>query len=131
MEENLQILANELDEINENNKNLNDKIMKDKTLKSINDLVNLRNQLKQENKLYKKIVVLKNRKKNSDLKGNTFNHNESTIDGKEYRRNKLNNMKKNLNKNYGSLGPITGYGEYKLEKEENINSNGNVFLCGL
>ena len=131
LEENLQILANELDEINENNKNLNDKIMKDKTLKSINDLVNLRNQLKQENKLYKKIVVLKNRKNYSDLKGNTLNHNESTIDGKEYRRNKLNNMKKNLNKNYGSLGPITGYGEYKLEKEENINSNGNVFLCGL
>ena len=131
LEENLQILANELDEINENNKNLNDKIMKDKTLKSINDLVNLRNQLKQENKLYKKIVVLKNRKNYSDLKGNTLNHNESTIDGKEYRRNKLNNMKKNLNNNYGSLGPITGYGEYKLEKEENINSNGNVFLCGL
>ena len=94
LEENLQILANELDEINENNKNLNDKIMKDKTLKNINDLVNLRNQLKQENKLYKKIVVLKNRKNYSDLKGNTLNHRESTIDGKEYRRNKLNNMKK-------------------------------------
>ena len=57
--DNVQLLANELDEINENNKNLNDKIMKNEKLKNIYDLVNIRNKLKEENKLYKKMVVIK------------------------------------------------------------------------
>ena len=126
--ENVQMLANELDEINENNKNLNDKIMKNDKLKKINDLLNIRNQLKQENKLYKKIFVLKNRKNFIDSKETFQNNNDTTIDIRENRSKKLN---KNINRKYGSLGPISGYGDYKLEKEENIHSNGNVFLCGL
>jgi len=129
--ENVQILANELDEINENNKNLNDKIMKDKNLKNIYNLVNLRNQLKQENKLYKKLVVLKNRKNYMDLKESLQNSSDKTIDVKEFRNKKLFLLNKNSNKKYGSLGPISRCGDYKLEKEENIHSNGNIFFCGL
>jgi len=129
--ENVQILANELDEINENNKNLNDKIMKDKNLKNIYNLVNLRNQLKQENKLYKKLVVLKNRKNYMDLKESLQNSSDKTIDAKEFRNKKLFLLNKNSNKKYGSLGPISRCGDYKLEKEENIHSNGNIFFCGL
>ena len=60
--ENVQMLANELDELNENNRQLNDKIIKDEKLNNIYNMVNLRNELKEENKLYKKIMVLKNRK---------------------------------------------------------------------
>ena len=127
--DNVQILANELDEINEKNKNLNDEIIKDKKLKNIYDLINLRNQLKQENKLYKKMLVLKSRKNYIDSKESFQNKNDSTIDLKESGIKKLNT--KNKNKKYGSLGPISGYGEYKLEKEENIHSNGNIFFCGL
>ena len=127
--DNVQILANELDEINEKNKNLNDEIIKDKKLKNIYDLINLRNQLKQENKLYKKMLVLKSRKNYIDSKESFQNKNDSTIDLKESGIKKLNT--KNKNKKYGSLGPISGCGEYKLEKEENIHSNGNIFLCGL
>ena len=127
--DNVQILANELDEINEKNKNLNDEIIKDKKLKNIYDLINLRNQLKQENKLYKKMLVLKSRKNYIDSKESFQNKNDSTIDLKESGIKKFNT--KNKNKKYGSLGPISGCGEYKLEKEENIHSNGNIFLCGL
>jgi len=129
--ENVQILANELDEIYENNKNLNDKIMKDSKLKNIYDLLNLKDQLKQENKLYKKIFVLKNTKNFIDLKETFQNTNETTIDIKENGTKKLNIMNKNIKRKYGSLGPISSCGDYKLEKEENIHSNGNIFLCGL
>ena len=129
--ENVQILANELDEINENNKNLNDKIMKDKKLSNIYNLVNLRNQLKQENKLYKKIVVLKNRKNYIELKQTLQNNNDNTIDRKELRNKRLFSINANSNKKYGALGPISRCGDYKLEQEENIHSNGNIFFCGL
>ena len=130
--ENVQILANELDEINENNKNLNDKIMKDEKLKNIYELVNMRNKLIEENKLYKKIFVLKKRKNLINSKETFQNINDITIDLKENGNKKLNlTNKKTDSKKYGSLGPITGCGEYKLEKEENIHSNGNIFLCGL
>ena len=108
---------------------MNDEIIKDKKLKNIYDLINLRNQLKQENKLYKKMLVLKSRKNYIDSKESFQNKNDSTIDLKESGIKKLNT--KNKNKKYGSLGPISGCGEYKLEKEENIHSNGNIFLCGL
>ena len=129
--ENVQMLANELDEINENNKNLNDKIMKDKKLSNIYNLVNLRNQLKQENKLYKKIVVLKNRKNYIELKQTLQNNNDNTIDRKELRNKRLFSINANSNKKYGALGPISRCGDYKLEQEENIHSNGNIFFCGL
>ena len=130
--ENVQILANELDEINENNKNLNDKIMKDEKLKNIYELINIRNKLKEENKIYKKIFVLKKRKNLINSKITFQNNNDITIDLKENGNKKLNiNNKKTNNKNCGSLGPISGCGEYKLEKEENIHSNGNIFFCGL
>ena len=126
--DNVQLLANELDEINENNKNLNDKIMKNEKLKNIYDLVNIRNKLKEENKLYKKMVVIKTRKNYFDSKETLQKNKDSTIDFQEMRNKKLDEIKKNLN---NTLGPIIGYGEYKLEKEENINSNGNIFFCGL
>ena len=77
--ENVQMLANELDDLSEYNKQLNDKIMKDEKLKKLYELINLRNQLKKENKLHKKIMVFKNRKNYIDLKGNSEN-NDSTID---------------------------------------------------
>ena len=67
---NVQMLANELDDLNENNKQLYDKIQKDNKLQKIYDLINMRNQLKEENKLYKKMLVLKNRKNYVDTKGN-------------------------------------------------------------
>ena len=49
--ENVQMLANELDELNENNRQLNDKIIKDERLNIIYNMANLRNELKEENKL--------------------------------------------------------------------------------
>ena len=130
--ENVQMLANELDDLSEYNKQLNDKIMKDEKLKKLYELINLRNQLKKENKLHKKIMVFKNRKNYIDLKGNSEN-NDSTIDlyDKKIRKKIFMNINPNNNdKEYSSLGPITGYGEYKLEKEENIHSTGS-FFCGL
>ena len=130
--ENVQMLANELDELSEYNKQLSDKIMKDEKLKKLYELINLRNQLKKENKLHKKIMVFKNRKNYIDLKGNSEN-NDSTIDlyDKKIRKKIFMNINPNNNdKEYSSLGPITGYGEYKLEKEENIHSTGS-FFCGL
>ena len=129
--ENVQMLANELDDLSEYNKQLNDKIMKDEKLKKLYELINLRNQLKKENKLHKKIMVFKNRKNYIDLKGNSEN-NDSTIDlyDKKIRKKIFMNINPNNNREYSSLGPITGYGEYKLEKEENIHSTGS-FFCGL
>ena len=130
--ENVQMLANELDDLSEYNKQLNDKIMKDEKLKKLYELINLRNQLKKENKLHKKIMVFKNRKNYIDLKGNSEN-NDSTIDlyDKKIRKKIFMNINpNNNNRECSSLGPITGYGEYKLEKEENIHSTGS-FFCGL
>jgi hypothetical protein len=132
--ENVQILANELDDLSEYNKQLNDKIMNDEKLKKIYEMINLRNQLKEENKLYKKIMVFKNRKNYLDLK-ETLQSNDSTIDFNEKKNNKklfknLNDNSNNIKKDYGNIGPITGYGEYQLEKEENIHTTGSIF-CGL
>ena len=130
--ENVQMLANELDDLSEYNKQLNDKIMKDEKLKKLYELINLRNQLKKENKLHKKIMVFKNRKNYIDLKGNSEN-NDSTIDlyDKKFRKKIFMNINtNNNNREYSSLGPITGYGEYKLEQEENIHTTGSIF-CGL
>ena len=44
--DNVQMLANELDELSEYNKQLSDKIMKDEKLKKIYEMINLKNQLK-------------------------------------------------------------------------------------
>ena len=131
LSENVQMLANELDDLSEYNKQLNDKIMKDEKFKKVYELVNLRNQLKKENKLYKKIMVFKNRKNYVDLKGNSQS-NDLTIDlyDKKFHKNIFKNINTNNNREYSSLGPITGYGEYKLEKEENIHTTGS-FFCGL
>ena len=129
--ENVQMLANELDELNENNRQLNDKIIKDEKLNNIYNMVNLRNELKEENKLYKKIMVFNNRKNFIESNG-TLQHNDSTLDFKGKKDNKeitINN-KNTIHREY-SIGPISGYGEYKLEKEENIHSNGSIFFCGL
>ena len=125
------MLANELDEINENNKNFKDKIMKDNKLKNIYDLLNIKKQLKEENKLYKKMIVLKNRKNYIDYSKEIFQeNNDMTIDNKEIQMKKLSGQNQSLRRNI-SLGPISGFGEYLLEQEENIYSNGNIFLCGL
>lgn len=129
--ENVQMLANELDELNENNKNLHDKIMKDEKLKNIYELMKLKKKLKEENRLYKKIMVFRNRKNYIDLKETLQINSDSTIDLKEIKMNKRTINNENLNREYGSIGPISGCGEYKLEKEENIHSNGSIFFCGL
>ena len=129
--DNVQMLANELDEINENNKNFKDKIIKENKLKNIYDLLNIKKQLKEENKLYKKMIVLKNRKNYIDYSKEIFQeNNDMTIDNKEIQLKKLNAQNQSLRRNI-SLGPISGFGEYLLEQEENIYSNGNIFLCGL
>ena len=129
--ENVQMLANELDELNENNRQLNDKIIKDEKLNNIYNMVNLRNELKEENKLYKKIMVFNNRKNFIESKG-TLQYNDSTLDFKGKKDNKEITINNNntIHREY-SIGPISGYGEYKLEKEENIHSNGSIFFCGL
>ena len=136
---NVQMLANELDDLNEYNKQIYDKIQEDNKLKKLYDLINLKNKLKEENKLYKKMVVLKNRKNYIDLNGSLTTN--KTIDIEKLRSRKLkkkfnnhnidNNIDNNLQleNDYGSIGPISGYGEYKLEKEENVNKS--FFFCGL
>jgi hypothetical protein len=126
---NVQMLANELDELNENNKQLYDKIQNNEKLKSIYDLMTVKNQLKEENKLYKKMIVLKNRKNYMDKNG-TLSVSKS-INNTNYRIRKIKRKIKNNydEEEYGSLGPISGYGEYKLEKEENVNKS--FFFCGL
>ena len=124
---NVQMLANELDELNENNKQLYDKIQKDENLKKIYDLILTKNKLKEENKLLKKIMVLKNRKNFMDLQESlSFNNKMELID---MVKNKNDNNGNNIE--YGSIGGFSGYGEYKLEKEENINTNDSIFFCGL
>ena len=128
--DNVQMLANELDEINENNKNLKEKINKENKIKNVFDLLNIKKQLKDENKLYKKMIVLKNRKNYIDLKETIQENNDITIDAKEIQFKKINAQNQNLKRNI-SLGPISGFGEYQLEQEENIYSNGNIFFCGL
>ena len=136
---NVQMLANELDDLNENNKQIYDKIQADNKLQKLYDLINLRNKLKEENKLYKKMIVLKNRKNFIDLNGsNAFNNKTIDIEKlrsrkikKKYNSNNIENLENNLDmeNDYGSIGPISGYGEYKLEKEENVNKS--FFFCGL
>ena len=127
---NVQMLANELDELNEYNKNLYDKIQNDENLKKIYDLIITKNKLKEENKLLKKIMVLKNRKNFIELKESmSFNNKEDLIDSYNNKSGKDGN---NIgNEDYFSIGRFSGYGEYKLEKEENINTNDNAFFCGL
>ena len=124
---NVQMLANELDDLNENNKQLYDKIQKDDKLQKIYDLINMRNQLKEENKLYKKMLVLKNRKNYVDTKGNISLKMLDNNNIKNKKMKKKNNVE--INDDYSSIGPISGYGEYKLEKEENVNKS--FFFCGL
>ena len=129
--DNVQMLANELDEINENNKNLKEKINKENKIKNVFELLNIKKQLKDENKLYKKMIVLKNRKNYIDYSKEIIqDNNDMTIDNKEIQMKKLNAQNQNLKRNI-SLGPISGFGEYQLEQEENIYSNGNIFFCGL
>ena len=128
--DNVQMLANELDEINENNKNLKEKINKENKIKNVFELLNIKKQLKDENKLYKKMIVIKNRKNYIDLKDTIQENNDITIDAKEIQFKKINAQNQNLKRNI-SLGPISGFGEYQLEQEENIYSNGNIFFCGL
>ena len=127
---NVQMLANELDELNENNKQLYDKIQNDEKLKTIYDLMTVKNQLKEENKLYKKMIVLKNRKNYIDKNG-TLSISKSLNNKTNYRIKKIKRkIQRNVDEEeYGSLGPISGYGEYKLEKEENVNKS--FFFCGL
>ena len=131
---NVQMLANELDELNENNKQLYEKIQKDNKLKKIYELYNLRNQLKEENKLYKKIMVFKNRKDYLGLKESlslsSKKINITDLKNKNYDKKykTFNNLE---NKEYGSIGRLSAYGEYKLEKEENINTSDSIFFCGL
>ena len=126
---NVQMLANELDELNENNKQLYDKIQNDNNLKKLYDLMVTKNELKEENKLYKKMIVLKNRKNYIDMNG-SLSISKSTNNTNNYKIRKIKKkIKNNIDEEYGSIGPISGYGEYKLEKEENVNKS--FFFCGL
>lgn len=131
---NVQMLANELDELNENNKQLYEKIEKDDKIKKIYELYNLRNQLKEENKLHKKIMVFKNRKEYIDLKQSlNFSSNQFNMNNlKNKKFDKLYKSEINFSpKEYGSIGRLSAYGEYKLEKEENIDTSDSIFFCGL
>ena len=122
---NVQMLANELDDLNENNKQLFDKIQNDNKKQRIYDLIIKKNELKEQNKLYKKMIVLKNRK-------NFIDFNESlshSIDNNNLKFRNIHKRNNDLNEDYSSIGPLSGYGEYKLEKEENVNKN--FFFCGL
>lgn len=124
---NLQMLANEVDVLNENNKALYDKIQKDSKLQKLYELVKEKSDLKEENKLYKKMVVLKNRKNYIDLKGSLlFVSLNSFQNPRIIRRN---NDINDITEDYSSIGPMSGMGEYKLEKDENVNRN--FFFCGL
>ena len=126
---NVQMLANELDELNENNKQLYDKIQNDNNLKKLYDLMVTKNELKEENKLYKKMIVLKNRKNYIDMNG-SLSSNKLISNTNNYKVRKIKKkIKNNIDEEYGSIGPISGYGEYKLEKEENVNKS--FFFCGL
>ena len=133
---NVQMLANELDELNENNKQLYDKIQNNDNMKKIYDLILTKNQLKEENKLLKKIMVLKNRKNYIDLQQSlSFNNKSSIIDLYNKKFNKANyNIDNDDNgevREFGTIGRFSGFGEYKLEKEENINTSESIFFCGL
>ena len=131
---NVQLLANELDELNENNKQLYEKIEKDNNIKKVYELYSLRNQLKEENIMLRKIHVFNNRKELMDLKQSLkFPSNRLNID--DFNDSKYDKLYKSANmfgsREYGSLGRLSAYGDYKLEKEENINTNESIFFCGL
>jgi len=131
---NVQMLANELDDLTENNNQLYNKIQKNNKLKNIYDLIEEKNNLKEENKILKKIMILKSRKNYIDLKESLSPDNNGIIDiakKKNGRRVNIYNSNNISNREFGSIGPITGYGEYKLEKEENINTHESLFFCGL
>lgn len=132
---NVQMLANELDDLTENNNQLYNKIQKNNKLKNIYDLIEEKNNLKEENKILKKIMILKSRKNYIDLKESLSPENNNGIidiaKKKNGRRVNIYNSNNISNREFGSIGPITGYGEYKLEKEENINTHESLFFCGL
>ena len=131
---NVQMLANELDELNENNKQLYEKIERDNNMKKIYELYILRNQLKEENRMHKKIMVFKNRKEYIDLRQSlNFPSNQFNIkDFKNIKHDKLFKSENILGSHDNfSIGRLSAYGEYKIEKEENINTNESIFLCGL
>lgn len=132
---NVQMLANELDDLTENNNQLYNKIQKNNKLKNIYDLIEEKNNLKEENKILKKIMILKSRKNYIDLKESLSPENNNGIidiaKKKNGRRVNVYNSNNISNREFGSIGPITGYGEYKLEKEENINTHESLFFCGL
>ena len=125
---NLQMLANEVDALNENNKALSDKRQKDKKLQKLYELMKEKNDLKEENKLYKKMVVLKNRKNYIDLRGSSSVI-SSLNDIQNQKIIRKNNGINDMIEDYSSIGPMSGMGEYKLEKDENVNKN--FFFCGL
>ena len=123
---NVQMLANELDDLNENNKQLYDKIQSNIKYKKVYDLIIKKNELKEDNKLYKKMLVLKNRKNFINLNGNlSLSNNNSNLKSKVINNEEINE----INEDYSSIGPLSGYGDYKLEKEENVNKS--FFFCGL
>jgi hypothetical protein len=131
---NVQMLANELDDLTENNNQIYNKIQKNNKLKDIYDLIEERNKLKEENKLYKKIMILKSRKNYIDLKQSISPDNNGLIDlakKKNGRKVNIYNSNNISNREFGYIGPITGYGVYKLEKEENINAYESLFFYGL
>jgi hypothetical protein len=125
---NLQMLANEVDTLTENNKALSDKRQKDNKLQKLYELMKEKNDLKEENKLYKKMVVLKNRKNYIDLKG-SISAISSLNNYQNHKIFKRNNDTIDITDDYSSIGPMSGMGEYKLEKDENVNKN--FFFCGL
>ena len=115
---NLQLLANEVDELNENDRMVFEKIQADKKLKELFDLQNTKKELVEENKLQKRILAFKKRQ-------NYYNN---------YPINSNDNLKEEMKKydnlNFDTIGTLSGFGEYQLEKEENVG-NKNFFFCGL
>ena len=115
---NLQLLANEVDELNENDRMVFEKIQSDENLKELFKLQSTKKELIEENKLQKRILAFKKRQ--------TW-YNKIGVNSTD---NLKEEMKKYVNLNFDTIGTLSGFGEYQLEKEENVG-NKNFFLCGL
>ena len=87
-------------------------------MKELYRLQNKKNGLIEENKLQKRILGFNKRE-------NWYNK-----DPKNFNDNLKKKLKKYENLNFDTIGTLSGFGEYQLEKEENVGSK-NFFFCGL
>ena len=114
---NVQMLGNELDDLIDNNAELYDKIQQKNNLRIIFNLINERNELKEENDLQKKILMLK--KRNIFYEHKNY-HNKPII----YRNND-NGLGER--KGYNTIGSMNVNKNCIFEIEENYRDS---YLCG-